>query len=198
MKTGWWKPSCCYEQSFECLEPFGTVLLRTWAASISSVTTKPATHHSSPLGSSVSWKLMDLCYVGCCSENSSKDGRWLKVNHCFHYLWKYWFAETCWFPTQNTDGQCVLTLHVSLLCSNCLSLLSGVPLSHLRTRSTASLTCLEQQIHSRGTVQSSVASNLPFVTCFLITWQTCQNNQFDNMHWLLPDEVSKNLLWSGW
>ena len=38
--------------------------------------------------------------------------------------------------------------------SNVLSLLSGVPLAHLRTRSTASLTCLEQQIHARGTVLS--------------------------------------------
>lgn len=34
---------------------------------------------------------------------------------------------------------------------NLPSVLSGVPLSHLRTRSTASLTCLEQQIHARGT-----------------------------------------------
>lgn len=68
-----------------------------------------------------------------------------------------------WMSTQSTEWGwwtsnplvCSL-LHVSLLCSNYLSLLSGAPLAHLRTRSTASLTCLEQQIHSRGTVQSSV------------------------------------------
>lgn len=48
---------------------------------------------------------------------------------------------------------CVTSACVSV-CSNSLSLLSGAPLAHLRTRSTASLTCLEQQIQRGGTVQS--------------------------------------------
>lgn len=45
---------------------------------------------------------------------------------------------------------------VSSLPPNPFSL-SGLPLAYLRTRSSTSLTCLEQQIHARGTVHRRVA-----------------------------------------
>lgn len=56
-------------------------------------------------------------------------------------------------PARSATLVCDTSACVSV-CSNSLSLLSGAPLAHLRTRSTASLTCLEQQIQRGGTVQS--------------------------------------------
>ncbi|XP_067095428.1 intermembrane lipid transfer protein VPS13D [Osmerus mordax] len=71
-----------------------------------------------------------------------------------------WLADYCKEEEQAPQSSAALPWMGSSVDPPCFA--QSVPLSHLRTRSTASLTCLEQQIHTRADVKLSKRRQ-PFV-----------------------------------